>query len=1109
MRLKHLLLTVVSLVAIVWSAGAQVTTSSLDGRVINVDGDPLYGTTVIAVHTPTGTSYAGVTDADGNYRLRNLRPGGPYTVTFSYVGYTTVEHGNISLVLAGTRVLNTTMNPDANMLEDIVVVADNYSATGNAGSVTDISTRDINLMPTISRNLTDLVRLTPQANGQSIGGGNSRQNYFTIDGGSFNNMFGIGASIPSGGSPVPLDAIDQMSVSITPYDVRQSGFIGAAVNAVTRSGTNEFVGSVYSYFGHEKFNGTRVGDNERLERVIDRSNILGARLGGPIIKNRLFFFANVEWENATEPGPTRRASSNGVVDRDNNIARPTAIEMDAISKYLADNYGYETGHYQGYSFDSPSLRLLARIDWNIHRNHKFTVRFSRTTSKYNNYPSTSTSPMSNVFTSGNRQDMSAMWFQNTGYFQEQNYTSLAAELNSSFLQGRVFNTFRVTYSDQDEPRSTGGKEFPFVDIKKDGTAFTSFGTEVFSYGNLRKVTQFTITDDVNWTMGRHNMTAGLQYEHTNTKNGFMRMGTGAYVFESWEDFIGNQKPSAYAITYSTADGYAQQFPSFNFNQFTAYIQDEIALGDRFDLTAGIRFDLPMYPKMDELQTHPMIIEQSFPGIDRTGGVHYDTSKMPKSRLMFSPRLGFNWDIAGNQSWILRGGTGIFTGRIPFVWIVSQSGDAGMLQLTQVYYGDDVPGPFDPDPKKYLPATPPTPGTSIPTGGFTVMDPNFKMPQTLKASLAVDVKLPWGMKGTIEGIYNRDINPLYVYKDGFTAPAEMNINGYPDHRLMYAYDYGARYTNRLNGAGALDEAGTYGANPLVVTNAPFSKGGYYASVTAQIEKSFDRGFSGMIAYTRSWGKNLHDGGGDQMNSVWNGRATVNGHNALEMGYAGYIVPNSIVASLSYEVFKGTTISLLYTGGDGSRFNYTYSRNIVNDGGGSNNLIYIPKDASEIDFVDYTYRDGNNTVVKWTAKEQSDAFFAYIDQDKYLSKHKGEYAERNGAITPWEHRFDVKVLQDFKVSLQNGKQNIIQVSLDIRNFANMLNRNWGGSKGTYQTAILNMTNAAAVAGGAKPTFQMVPLSGTSGANAQMVTETFRDLVGFGQTYSIRIGVRYMFN
>ncbi len=1117
--MKRLLLMIVALLACV-SVGAQVTTSSIDGRVADASGSPLLGTTVVAVHTPTGTSYATSTDAAGAYRLRNLRPGGPYTVTFSYMGYATSEQTGILLTVADSRVVNVTMEPDANVIDDVVVVAHTNLDTDLAGSVTSISTRDLNLLPTTSRSLTDMLALTPQANGASIGGGGSRDNYITVDGGSFNNMFGIGQSIPGGGTPISLDAIEQMSVSITPYDVRQSGFTGAAVNAVTRSGTNEFSGSAYTYFTNEKFQGVKVG-NQKRNRSESSYNLYGVRLGGPIIKDKLFFFGSFEYEKNVEPGPSRMPSTDGVVNNDKNIARPTDADMKMISDYLKQEYGYETGPWKDYSFDSPAMRILGRVDWNINDNHRFNVRFSRMTSKYNNYPSTSSSPLSSsLFASNNnRQSMSAMWFKNSGYYQEQNFTSLAAELNSSFADGRVNNTLRFTYSDQDEPRSTDGGLFPFVDIKKDNLIYTSFGTELFSYGNLRKVKQWTLSDDVSWTWGRHDMMAGLQYEHTNTKNGFQRMGMSYYLFSSWEDFVGGADPEAYAITYPISEGYKQRYPAFNFNQFTAYVQDEWDITDRLTATIGLRLDLPTYPKMDELVTHPMIANLAFAGVDGKGGVHYDTAKLPKAKVMLSPRLGFNWDITGDRRWVLRGGTGIFTGRIPFVWIVSQSGDAGMIQISQQFTGDDVPGPFSPGRTDYLPETPAKAGTTIPTGGFTVFDPDFKMPQTWKSSLAVDMKLPWGMKGTLEGIYNRDLNPVHVFKDGLEVIGNMDVDGYGDHRLMYPYNYGDRYTHLLDGSGNLNPTGTYGATPFVVTNAPYKKSGYYASLTAKIEKPFHNGFSGMIAYTHSWAKSLSDGSGDQMYSVWQNRVTVNGSNALDMGFSGFVVPDKVVASLSYRIeyakFMGTTVSLFYSGSSGGRFSYTYGNNFVSDGAGAtSNLVYIPKDASEIQFVDYTYRDGSNNIVKWTAQEQSDAFFDYIDQDKYLRTRKGKYTERGGAVQPWENHFDVKILQDFFVTTRSGKRNTLQVSIDIMNVGNLLNKNWGLAKQTYgnaygQTALLNVTNSSAVANGAKPTFTFSPQNGTSGANAQMLTKSYRNALSMASTYSFQIGIRYLFN
>ncbi len=1126
MKVKRLLLAILCLAGVVTAARAQVTTSALTGRVTDADGAPLIGSTVVAVHTPTGTTYAVATDTDGNYRLRNMRPGGPYTVKFSYLGYTTVEYSDITLVVADSRLLDAVLESDANLIADVVVVANTYKTTSGGGSVTEISTRDINLMPTTSRSLGNLLNFTPQANGEAIGGGNYRSNYLTIDGGSYNNMFGIGA-LPSGGSPVSLDAIEQMSVSITPYDVRQSGFTGAAINAVTRSGSNRFEGSAYTYYRDEKFSGLKVGNQTLTRGAASAEKLFGVRLGGPILRNKLFFFGSFEYEPRTAPGPNTRVSTDGVANPDQNIVRPTGPELKEISDFLRERYGYETGPYQDYNFATPTTRILARIDWNINRNHKFTVRFSRlNTVGSPSTPSTSVSTgmagwstsAGAYFTSGNRLSNSAKWFKNSGYATDDTYTALAAELNSSFLEGRVNNTLRFTFADQDMPRSTQGGEFPFVDIKKDGTAFTSFGTELFSYGNLRKTTQWTISDDVSWSLGKHDMMAGVQFEHSNVKNGFMRLGTGWYVFESWEDFKEGRNPSSYGITFSTAPGYKQQFPSFDFNQYSLYFQDNIAITDRFDLTAGIRFDLPTYPKMAEIQTHPLIKAVTFAGIDGKGGVNYDTGVMPKGRVMFSPRIGFNWDMRGDNKYVLRGGTGIFTGRIPFVWIVAQSGDSGLLQGTIGWRGADVPGPFNPDKGAYLPATPPEVGRSIIQTAPTVMDPDFRNPQTWKSSLAFDMQLPWGMKGSVEGIFNKDMNSVYVYKDGLSAPKTLNVEGFGDHRLVYDGTYQNNLSNAPDGLPGFvhNPQGTNGGlTPVVVTNAPYNKSGYYASLTAKLEKSFDRGFAGMIAYTHSWGRSITDGAGDQAGSVWGARTTVNGANSLDMGYSGFVVPNRVVASVSYRReyarFMGTTVSLFYEGGNGGRFSYTYNQALTNDGGG-NNLMYIPTEAEveAMEFRPYTYTVDGNTVEHWTAREQKFDFMDYIEQDKYLSKHRGQFAQRGGVVRPWESRFDFKLMQDFFVTTRSGQRNTIQLSIDILNVANLLNKHWGGSTVNYNTAILNITNARDVATqGAKPVYQMMPQAGTQGANARRLTRTYHDSFTFNDTYRFQIGIRYLFN
>jgi hypothetical protein len=1074
--------------------GQATTTSGINGRIVDPSGKPLPGATIIAVHVPSGTQYGALTNGDGLFSIQGMRPGGPYTIDVTFIGYSKKSVSDIALNLGESFVINTSLEEASTQLKEVVVVgarAPVFNSEKNGASI-NISSQQMTIIPSINRSINDLTRLTPQANGNQIGGGNYRQNFITVDGAQFNNAFGIGTNLPGNGSPISLDALDQISVNITPFDVRQSGFIGASVNAVTRSGSNEFSGSVYTYMKNQKFAGNHVGD-ETFVKNPSSYQMEGIRLGGPIIKNKLFFFINYEMEKTVVPGPQRVASTpDSPPDYPNNIARPSVADMDAISQYLKDTYGYETGPYQGYSFESPATKFLARIDWNINNNHKFNIRYSSSTRKDPVAPSTSVSPFSNIYTN-NRQNMDAMWYKNSGYFQESNFSSLSAELNSTFGGGKFMNTLRGTYSYQDEPRSTTGKLFPFVDILLAGSPYVSFGTELFSYGNLRQVSTITVNDDFTFALGINNFTAGVQYETDKTKNGFMRFGSSYYVFNSWGDFVNGVNPKNFGITFSNTPGYSQAFPSFNYAQTSAYLQDEVNLTASLKVVAGLRLDLPTYP--DPLPAHPIISDLIF------GNNTYSTATLPKTKAMMSPRIGFNYDITGDRKYVVRGGTGLFTGRVPFVWIVSQVGDAGMLQTTQTYsagVGTGVPGPFNPAVNTYYPATQPPAGTIVP-GTFTIISKDFKMPQSWKSSMAFDAKLPWGLKGTVEGIYNKDINTAFFVNEGLQAPSNMDISGYPDNRLIYPNANVSKYYN-LQTNGVITPASGSGVSPIVLENR---KGGYYWSATAKLEKAFSNGFFGMIAFTHSEAKNLVDGSGDQAASAWNGNANVNGANNPELSYTSYVTPNKLIGSVSYRIeylnHGATSISVFYEGGSQGRFSYVYSSNIVRDGAGTNNLLYVPNDPSEINFVDQTVNG-----VLWLAQDQKDAFFAYINQDKYLKTRKGKYAERNGALLPWRNDFDVKIMQDFFVNV-GGKRNTLQFSLDILNVGNLLNKKWGSTTFFNQNNILTPANVAnIVAGGAVvPTYKLNPF------NNAMLTNTFTDNVGYPSTYSMQLGIRYIFN
>jgi len=776
---------------------AQVTTAVLNGDVKSNTREALVGATVIATHLPSGTKYSTVSRAGGQYNIQNMRVGGPYLIEVSFVGHKAEKYENIFLQLGEPFLLNAELTSATAAMENVVVSSRRSSIlnAGRTGAVTNVGTRQINQLPTISRSLNDITRVTPQANGASVGGGNYRQNNFTVDGSDFNNSFGIGSNLPAGGAPISLDAIDEISVNITPFDIRQSGFIGSAINAVTRAGTNTFSGSVYNYFRTEKQRGDQV-EASKFIRPTEEFKQYGFRMGGPIVKNKLFFFLNYETENqpksiqnffaATAAAPYGSAP---------NIVRPTADSLNYISQFLLDRYGYVTAPYQGYVPNIERKKYLVRLDWNINNKHRMNVRYSQVEGGEPFTPSTSVSG-SNVNYTSTRTASTSLWFKNSNYFQGANLYSLAAELNSTF--GKVANTLRATYTFQNDSRSTDSQIFPFVDILSStggvtGPApYTSFGYEPFSFGNLRQVKTYSVINNTTWTKGNHNFTVGGQFELSETVNGFQRFATSYYVFNTWADFANGNKPRDFAITYSLSKNFAPAFSAFKFGQYSLYGQDEISVNKDLRVTLGLRVDLPTYPEVPQIITHPLVAKMSF-----EGGETINTGNLPKNRLMWSPRVGFNWDIYGDRSLQIRGGTGIFTGRVPFVWIVSQSGDNGMIQVTQFWNGQaNTPGPFNPNPAAYRPSVVPTAGTIVP-GSITALVEDFKNPQTWKTTLAIDTRLGKGIVGTLEAIFNKGVNTAIFRNPNMIAPSALNVAGYPDNRPIYGSTVQTRFINTLN------------------------------------------------------------------------------------------------------------------------------------------------------------------------------------------------------------------------------------------------------------------------------------------------------------------------
>lgn len=1080
---------------------AQVTTAVLTGDVKSNTKEALVGATVVATHLPSGTKYTTVSRVGGQFTIQNMRVGGPYLIEVSFVGHNPEKYDNVFLQLAEPFVLNAELTNTAAALQNVVVSGGRRSSllnAGRTGSVTNVGTRQINQLPTISRSLNDITRITPQANGASVGGGNYRQNNFTVDGADFNNSFGIGSNLPAGGSPISLDAVEEISVSITPFDIRQSGFIGSAINAVTRAGTNTFSGSVWKYFRNQNQRGDKVEDAKFI-RPTEEYTMYGFRMGGPIIKNKLFFFINYETED--QPKSIQNffaATAAAPYGSANNIVRPTADSLDYISKFLFDNYGYVTGPYQGYVPSITRTKYLARIDWNINNKNRMNIRYSQVEGGEPFTPSTSVSG-SNVNYTSTRTASTALWFKNSNYFQGANLYSLAAELNSNW--GKFSNTLRGTYTFQNDSRSTDSQIFPFVDILSNtggvtGPApYTSFGYEPFSFGNLRQVKTYSVINNLTWTTGKHNWTVGGQFDLSKTINGFQRFATSYYVFNSWADFANGNKPRDLAITYSLSKNFAPAFSSFKFAQYSLYGQDEIAINKDFRLTLGLRVDLPTYPDVPQIQTHPLVLKMTF-----DGGEKINTGNLPKNRLMWSPRLGFNWDLYGDRSLQIRGGTGVFTGRVPFVWIVSQSGDGGMIQVTQTWNNFNTPGPFNPDPAAYRPSSVPTAGTVVP-GNITALVEDFKNPQSWKSTLAVDSRLGKGLVASLEAIFNKDLNTAIFRNPNMIAPAALAIAGYPDSRPMYGTTNQTRFINTLNNG--IPQAGASGQfNPIVLDNG---NRGYYFSLTAKIEKSYSKGLAWSVAYTKSMAANLFDGGGDQPLSAWQGTANVFGPNSMNLSYADYVVPDRVVATLSYrkEYFKNlaTTISAFYNGSINGRFSYIYDGDFNRDGINGNDLMYIPT-ADQVQQMLFT----SNTVngVAYDQATQRTLLERYIQQDKYLRAHRGQYAERNGAQLPWLNRVDVKILQDLFANIK-GTKNTLQFSIDIFNFGNLLNPGWGKLKTINNSRVLAITNQNSLVPGGT----VLPIYRLGSGNGDILTKTFRDNVSIASTYSIQFGLRYLFN
>ncbi len=1081
------------------AAFAQVTTSALAGRAVDANGEPVVGVAVIATHTPSGTVYGVTTNEAGRYAINGMRSGGPYKVEFSCLGYQTVAYTDLTLQLAETSALNATLNEDSEMLSEAMVIgaaASKFSAE-KTGAATNISSQQITALPTVNRSITDITKLSPYGgNGMSFAGSDGRTANFTVDGANFNNNFGLSENLPGGGSPISIDAIEEVQVVISPYDVRQSDFIGGGVNAITKSGTNTFKGSAYVYHRNENMRGDTVeGEQISGARDRDRSTTYGFTLGGPIIKDKLFFFANAEYTQTPSVAVRWRASEDGKADANKYLSYTTIEDMERVKEHVKTKYGYDTGSYTDFPADESNLKVLARLDWNINDKHRLALRYNYTNNVAWNGPNAS-SMDGGTRSAYARTSLYSMAFANSMYSMNNIVHSASLDLNSR-INDNLSNQLIATFSKLDDVRGTNSEEFPFIDIQ-DGTGtntqYMSLGYELFTWNNAVHNTVANIKDNLVYYAGNHKVTMGLSYEYQMADNAYMRNGTGYYRYASVDDFIEGRTPEVVCLTYGY-DGEKNPAARVQFHKAGIYAQDEWNATDSFKLTYGLRVDGLFFDNGD-LMTNNAVLELDY--YDKNGNErHIDTGKWPTASVTFSPRVGFTWDILNDKSLTLRGGTGLFSGRLPLVFFTNMPTNSGMVQyqaqlndsnLSKLGFGSmsdhfsnglitDANGKattqalIDHLVKIGYPATiSPEEGT-VPSK-IAAVDPKFKMPQVWKTSLALDYSFPTSFPFSItaEGIFNKTVNGVCV-SDWSMLP----VNGFTrwhgaDNRPIYPSDF------RTN------------TKAFVLENT--SKGyGYSANVTVNM-RPVD-GLSIMAAYTHTASKEITGMPGSDAESAFTYVATSEGPNNIKLHNSQYVTPDRVVASLTHHDKSGNHYSFIYETFRGG-YNESYMlTNDMNGDGYAYDALYIPTDE-----------EVKNNEFRFVSEDDRNRFMDYVHKDKYLSKHQGEYAEAYSVYSPWVHRLDFSYKHDFKVKVGNS-MNVLQLSLDIKNLLNLFNSNWGVMKqmnpDIEDARILKYENTDE---------QGYPVFSTPKAVSGDL-QTFVPYHSIGQCWYASVGIKYMFN
>jgi Carboxypeptidase regulatory-like domain/TonB dependent receptor len=1123
--IKRLLLSAITIL-LAYVSFSQETTSQMLGSV-TAGSEGLAGATVVAVHTPTGTRYTTTTRKDGRFNLAGLRVGGPYTLTISYVGFKEEKQENIFLTIGQDFTSDYKMTSDSRELTSVSVSAARQNKIFNnshTGSQEIINRAQLEQLPTVNRGLQDFTRLEPTAvsnfGSQSFSGANPGMNNITVDGADFNNSFGLSGTLGGQASaqPIALDAIDQVQVNVSPYDVRQGGFTGAGINSVTRGGTNQWKGSIYDYFKNQNNIGYKADDNVVAKTPLNLK-VQGASLGGAIIPNKLFFFVNAERDIQTAPATSVIASDATHPPSGSTVSQANADTLNALASFLKSKYNYDPGAYQGYSFQTNSYKVDARIDYNINNANTLTLKYNYLKSYQDQQPSTSRAIGAGGLIGGQGPGTFAMPFYAAGYRINNNLGIWIAELNTRFGNS-ASNKLQIGYTRERDFRSphSPNADFPLVDILNGGNVYTTFGYEPFTYNNKLYMDSYQFTDVYTAYKGAHEITIGTQDSYKKYSNAFAPGYQGVYQFPTLDAFLNGQNATSYSQSYSALKGGAFPFAYAGATNLSIFAQDKYRVTPQFTLVYGIRFDYTSY--QNKFTDNP-----NFDALTFKNGNSYNVGSAPNGFLVVSPRVGFNWDITGDRTWQLRGGAGIFEGAPPFVWIENQAANNG-VQLGSFNYKPAGGVPFFATAQaglnNFLTSTG-TSQTATPTSySVNVISKNFKYPTKLRTSVALDHKLGNDWTVTGEFTYSKDINATYM--------ANQNLN---EQKSAFAISNGGDSRTRFNS----DPTATTGYNasntyyngtpaPATLQNPNLgnviwlgnSSKGYSYSAVARINKAI-RNFNVGASYTHQDVKSTMENG-STASTLWSTRAVSNTDpNAPVIGRPTWYSPNRIIAYFNwrteYAKHFATSIGAIYEVESNGAASYVYNGDLNGDGNSGNDLIYIPKTATDISLIDagsynkttHVGSTGGTAADPRTAAQIWTQLNNFITQDHYLYKHRGHYAESNSVVLPYYKHLDLNFTEDFFFYTKNGgnkDRHTVRFTIDLTNAGNLLNRNWGVAKTTNISNFLRFEGIGA--DGKTPLFSF-PYA--DAGNQVPLVNSFAPSTSTFSRWSMLFGLRYLFN